>query len=71
LSKWRVVVDAAKFAATHPINLDENPVDFLTLSFYKLFGLPTGLGALIIRKNTANELAKCYWGNKKQGFLLI
>uniref|UniRef100_A0A7S3JU12 Aminotransferase class V domain-containing protein n=1 Tax=Aureoumbra lagunensis TaxID=44058 RepID=A0A7S3JU12_9STRA len=62
LSNWRVLIDAAKLAAAHPINLTQTPVDFLTMSFYKLFGAPTGVGALIARKETAEELTKCYWG---------
>eukprot|EP00632_Arachnochrysis_sp_CCMP2950_P016105 CAMPEP_0185700436 /NCGR_PEP_ID=MMETSP1164-20130828/7493_1 /TAXON_ID=1104430 /ORGANISM="Chrysoreinhardia sp, Strain CCMP2950" /LENGTH=673 /DNA_ID=CAMNT_0028367387 /DNA_START=61 /DNA_END=2082 /DNA_ORIENTATION=+ len=62
LASWRVLVDAAKLAASHPVNLTETPADFLTLSFYKLFGAPTGVGALIVRKATADELTKCYWG---------
>lgn len=61
-SRWRVLVDAAKMAATHPINLTQYPVDFLTMSFYKLFGAPTGVGALVVRLSTADELNKCYWG---------
>lgn len=59
---WRVLVDAAKLAATHPINLTAFPADFVTMSFYKLFGSPTGVGALVVKKTTADELTKCYWG---------
>ena len=55
-------MDAAKFTASHPLNLTEARPDFVTLSFYKLFGYPTGVGALIIRSATAAELKKHYWG---------
>ena len=55
-------MDAAKFTASHPLNLTEAQPDFLTLSFYKVFGYPTGVGALIIRSSTALELKKHYWG---------
>lgn len=61
-SRWRVLLDAAKLAASHPVNLTRHPVDFLTLSFYKLFGAPTGVGALVARIATADDLRKCYWG---------
>ncbi|KAJ8612885.1 hypothetical protein CTAYLR_002089 [Chrysophaeum taylorii] len=61
-TRWRALVDVAKLAATHPINLTKTPVDFATLSFYKLFGAPTGVGALVARRATAEELTKCYWG---------
>mmetsp|Transcript_26209 Transcript_26209/g.60715 ORF Transcript_26209/g.60715 Transcript_26209/m.60715 type:complete len:541 (-) Transcript_26209:152-1774(-) len=62
LRTWRVLLDAAKFTASHPLNLTEARADFVTLSFYKLFGYPTGVGALIIRQETAFELKKHYWG---------
>ncbi|GJQ08215.1 hypothetical protein GpartN1_g6.t1 [Galdieria partita] len=46
------LVDAAKLAAAHPIVLDEHPdVDILVVSFYKIFGYPTGVGCLLIRKH--------------------
>jgi molybdenum cofactor sulfurtransferase len=35
--------------------LTKFPADFVTLSFYKIFGYPTGLGALIIRNGTKNK----------------
>eukprot|EP00931_Biecheleriopsis_adriatica_P057958 TRINITY_DN34433_c0_g1_i1.p1 TRINITY_DN34433_c0_g1~~TRINITY_DN34433_c0_g1_i1.p1 ORF type:complete len:532 (-),score=91.92 TRINITY_DN34433_c0_g1_i1:30-1589(-) len=62
LRNWRVLLDAAKFSASHPLNLTEVSADFVTLSFYKLFGYPTGVGALIIKQEIADELKKIYWG---------
>lgn len=62
LRRWRVLLDAAKFSASHPLNLTEAPADFVTLSFYKVFGLPTGVGALVVKQGAAGELRKCYWG---------
>ena len=32
------------------------------MSFYKVFGYPTGLGALLIRNDNINILNKLYWG---------
>lgn len=40
--KWLVVLDAAAHAPTHPLDLGKHKADFVPLSFYKLFGLPTG-----------------------------
>ncbi len=31
------------------IDLSQHPADFIALSFYKMFGYPTGLGALLVR----------------------
>eukprot|EP00930_Biecheleria_cincta_P014758 TRINITY_DN12563_c0_g2_i1.p1 TRINITY_DN12563_c0_g2~~TRINITY_DN12563_c0_g2_i1.p1 ORF type:complete len:560 (-),score=62.74 TRINITY_DN12563_c0_g2_i1:127-1629(-) len=62
LRDWRVVLDAAKFSATHPLSLSQAQADFVVVSFYKIFGHPTGVGALIIKQSVASELKKCYWG---------
>ena len=43
-SNWFVAVDAASFVATSPLDLSHTPADFIALSFYKIFGFPTGLG---------------------------
>ena len=32
------------------------------MSFYKLFGYPSGIGALLVRKSVSRELKKVYWG---------
>ncbi|CDJ59848.1 molybdopterin cofactor sulfurase, putative [Eimeria maxima] len=64
--RWLVLLDAAAAAPTSRIQLsggeeDEAP-DFLALSFYKIFGYPTGLGALILKRSAADVLKKVYWG---------
>ncbi|KAF2317666.1 hypothetical protein GH714_039504 [Hevea brasiliensis] len=46
---WMVLIDAAKGCATQPPDLSKYPADFVVISFYKLFGYPTGLGALIVQ----------------------
>ena len=49
--KWYVLVDAAKAAATSELCLSgSHRPDFVAVSFYKMMGLPTGLGALVIRR---------------------
>lgn len=56
-------VDVASMVSTSPLNLrDEAHPDFITLSYYKMFGFPTGLGALLVRrtdKNTPNGTTQC------------
>lgn len=46
---WMVLIDAAKGCTTKPPDLSKYCADFVVISFYKLFGYPTGLGALIVR----------------------
>jgi selenocysteine lyase/cysteine desulfurase len=53
-----VLLDAAAFLPSHPLSLRHVPVDYLALSFYKLFGYPTGLGALVARREALAALRR-------------
>ena len=53
--RWCVLLDAAKYAATNPLNLSQVSPDFVIISFYKLFGLPTGIGALFVYKGKKSK----------------
>ena len=55
---WRVLLDAASFVPTHPLNLSECEADFVPVSFYKMFGYPGGIGALIARRDALTELRR-------------
>nr|XP_043619000.1 molybdenum cofactor sulfurase isoform X2 [Erigeron canadensis] len=59
--KWMILIDAAKGCSTDPPNLSKHRADFVAISFYKLFGYPTGLGALIVRNDAAKLLRKTYF----------
>ncbi|XP_075093077.1 molybdenum cofactor sulfurase isoform X2 [Nicotiana tabacum] len=58
---WLVLIDAAKGCATDPADLSKFKADFVVFSFYKLFGYPTGLGALIVRNDAAKLMKKTYF----------
>ena len=51
--KIYTLVDIAKAASTGRVSITEMDVDFACLSFYKLFGTPTGIGALIMKKSSS------------------
>lgn len=53
---YHVLLDAAAFVPTNPLDLRRYTPDFVCLSFYKMFGFPTGVGALLIRRNVMGEL---------------
>jgi selenocysteine lyase/cysteine desulfurase len=55
---WDVLVDAAAFAPTNRLDLAEVRADFVALSFYKMFGYPTGLGCLIARRDALARLRR-------------
>jgi len=50
------MIDLAKAACTSPINLCSLDPDFACVSFYKLFGAPTGVGALFIKRSIRDLL---------------
>ncbi|XP_058218468.1 molybdenum cofactor sulfurase isoform X1 [Rhododendron vialii] len=59
--RWMVLIDAAKGCATKPPDLSKYQADFVIISFYKIFGYPTGLGALVVRTEAAKLLKKSYF----------
>ncbi len=55
---WDVLLDAAAFVPTNKLDLSRFAPDFVSLSFYKIFGYPTGLGALIAKKEKLGKLRR-------------
>jgi selenocysteine lyase/cysteine desulfurase len=53
---WDVIVDCAAFVPTNRLDLSIWKPDFVPISFYKLFGYPTGIGALIARRAALERL---------------
>lgn len=53
---WDVLLDAAAYAPTNRLDLSAVRPDFVAISFYKIFGYPTGLGCLIARKRALSQL---------------
>ncbi|CAG0912481.1 unnamed protein product [Notodromas monacha] len=56
VSEWFVLLDAASHVGTSPLRLSRCCADFVCLSFYKVFGFPTGIGALVVRKQAGNKV---------------
>ena len=53
---WDVLLDAAAYVPTNKLDLGRVKPDFVAISFYKIFGYPTGLGALIARRSALAKL---------------
>src|SRR5512134_3605828 len=53
---WDVLLDAAAFVPTNRLDLSAVKPDLVSISFYKMFGYPTGIGALIARKKALAKL---------------
>jgi len=63
-SKTLVLLDAAAYVPSAQLSLADKKAsaDFICLSFYKMFGFPTGLGALIVKSELNPILRKGYFG---------
>ncbi len=55
---WDVLLDCAAFAPTNTLDLRALKPDFVPLSFYKIFGYPTGVGALLARRAALARLER-------------
>jgi selenocysteine lyase/cysteine desulfurase len=55
---WDVLLDAAAFVPTNRLDLSRWKPDMVALSFYKMFGYPTGIGALLLRKPMMERLRR-------------
>ena len=55
---WDVILDAAAYIPTSRLDLSAWKPDFVAISFYKMFGYPTGLGALIARRPALARLQR-------------
>jgi selenocysteine lyase/cysteine desulfurase len=55
---YMVLLDAAAFLPTNRISLSRYHPDFLALSIYKITGYPTGVGALVARRESLKKLRR-------------
>jgi selenocysteine lyase/cysteine desulfurase len=55
---WHVLVDIAAFAPTNRFDVATVRPDFAVLSLYKMFGYPTGIGCLLMRRDRYDDLAR-------------
>ncbi len=68
---WRVLLDAAAYVPTNRLDLKTVHPDFVTLSFYKIFGYPTGVGALLIRRSTLSKLKRPWFAGGTVNFASV
>ncbi len=55
---WDVLLDAAAYVPTNTLDLGRWHPDFVAVSFYKLFGWPTGVGCLLARRDALTKLER-------------
>ena len=55
---WDVLLDAAAFVPTNRLDLAAVRPAFVVASFYKVFGYPTGIGCLLVRRDRLGALRR-------------
>ncbi len=68
---WHVLLDAAAFVATNRLDLGALQPDFVTISFYKMFGYPTGVGCLLVRNTALSVLARPWFAGGTVNFASV
>ena len=58
---WDVLLDAAAFVPSNRLDLSRWHPDFVSISFYKIFGYPTGIGCLLARKTALRKLQRPWY----------
>jgi molybdenum cofactor sulfurtransferase len=68
---WRVLLDAAAYAPTNRLSLRRTPADFVSVSFYKMFGYPTGVGCLLARIDSLAQLSRPWFAGGTVNFATV
>jgi molybdenum cofactor sulfurtransferase len=68
---WYVLLDAAAFVPTNRLDLQEVRPDFVSVSFYKMFGYPTGVGCLLARHGALERLKRPWFAGGTVNFATV
>jgi molybdenum cofactor sulfurtransferase len=68
---WHVLLDAAAFVPTNRLDLRTVTPDFVVMSFYKMFGYPTGVGCLLVHNETLKLLRRPWFGGGTVNFATV
>jgi selenocysteine lyase/cysteine desulfurase len=68
---WHVLLDVAAFVPTNRLDLTAVRPDFVSLSFYKMFGYPTGVGCLLVRRDAWPVLQRPWFAGGTVNFATV
>jgi selenocysteine lyase/cysteine desulfurase len=68
---WDVLVDGAAFAPTNRLDLSVWKPDFVPISFYKMFGYPTGVGCLLAKRDKLAKLCRPWYAGGTVSFASV
>ena len=66
-----VLLDAAAYVPTNSLDLGVVKPEFVAISFYKMFGYPTGIGALLIRKAVLQKMKRPWFAGGTVNFASV
>ena len=66
-----VLLDAAAYVPTNRLDLGVVKPEFVTISFYKMFGYPTGIGALLIRRSVLEKMKRPWFAGGTVNFASV
>jgi selenocysteine lyase/cysteine desulfurase len=66
-----VLLDAAAYVPTSRLDLGAVRPEFVALSFYKMFGYPTGIGALLIRRSVFQKMKRPWFAGGTVNFASV
>jgi molybdenum cofactor sulfurtransferase len=68
---WDVLLDAAAFVSSNRLDLSAVKPDFVCVSFYKMFGYPTGVGCLLVRNAAMGRLHRPWFAGGTVNFATV
>jgi selenocysteine lyase/cysteine desulfurase len=68
---WHVLLDAAAYVPTNRLDLRAVRPHFVTVSFYKMFGYPTGVGCLLVRNDVLPALRRPWFAGGTVDFATV
>ncbi len=68
---WHVLLDAAAYVPTNRLDLRNVRPHFVAVSFYKMFGYPTGVGCLLIRNDALPVLRRPWFAGGTVNFATV
>jgi selenocysteine lyase/cysteine desulfurase len=66
-----VLLDAAAYVPTSGLDLSVVKPEFIAISFYKMFGYPTGIGALLVRKAVFQKMKRPWFAGGTVNFASV
>jgi molybdenum cofactor sulfurtransferase len=68
---WDVLLDGAAYVPTNRLDLTACRPDFVSLSLYKIFGYPTGIGCLLARRPALAKLKRPWFAGGTIAFASV